>query len=66
MALFMELLAYILIVNLNEGPLFESILVGCSDIKNMDKITDAKKATLKMLKEQYRMLNTPKKMLKKQ
>lgn len=52
LALFGELLVYLLFINCNGGPLFESILIGLTDLNANEKIIDSKKETLALLKEQ--------------
>lgn len=51
-ALFAELLIYLLVLGINDGPLFESILTGLNDIKATEKVIASKKGTLKLLKKQ--------------
>ena len=64
LALFGELMIYILVVNFNHNRLLcESILIEANDIKSTDKIIDAKRDTLTLLKKQYQVAK--KKTLKK-
>ena len=64
LALFGELMIYILVVSFNHNKLLcESILIGANDIKSTDKIIDAKRDTLSLLKKQYQVAK--KKTLKK-
>ena len=64
LALFGELMIYALVVNFNHNrPLFESILIEGTEIKDTDKIIDAKNDTLALLRKQYNMAK--KKTLKK-
>lgn len=63
LALFGELLIYILFIDLNNKTILDSILIGASDVNLNDKIIDSKRDTLELLKKQYCM--TKKKNLKK-
>ena len=52
LALFAELLIYLLILGINDGPLFESIITGIRDAQATQQVIDSQRGTLKLLKKQ--------------
>ena len=64
LALFTELLVYLLLLKVNEGPLFESILKTIRNVNSTNKIIAINESTTKLLNDQYNMVSAKKKTLK--